>query len=62
VRGAAAFHGVVLEEMATPQADTFARIGYMKLVAGETASAELLEANYIRASDAELFSLPKLTL
>jgi tRNA threonylcarbamoyladenosine biosynthesis protein TsaB len=61
VREAAATHGVVVEEMAAPQADMFARIGYEKLIVGETASAELLEANYIRASDAELFSLPKLT-
>jgi hypothetical protein len=46
--------------MASPQADTFARIGYEKLVAGETADPSILEANYIRASDAELFSLPKI--
>lgn len=61
VRESAASHGVLLREVATPQADTFARIGYKKLISGETAPAEVLEANYLRASDAELFSLPKLT-
>jgi tRNA threonylcarbamoyladenosine biosynthesis protein TsaB len=61
VREAAAFHGLELEPMAAPQADTFARIGHAKVCAGDTAPADLLEANYIRASDAELFSLPKLT-
>jgi tRNA threonylcarbamoyladenosine biosynthesis protein TsaB len=60
VREAAAAHGVTLETAPAPQADVFAFIGYEKLVAGRSDSAELLEANYIRASDAELFSLPKL--
>jgi tRNA threonylcarbamoyladenosine biosynthesis protein TsaB len=46
-------------EIAAPQADIYARIGYQKLMRGETTPAETLEANYIRASDAELFSLPK---
>ena len=41
------------------QADAIARIGMAKLLAGETADAALLDANYIRRSDAELFSLPK---
>jgi tRNA threonylcarbamoyladenosine biosynthesis protein TsaB len=61
VREAAAAHGLTLDPMAAPQADTFARIGFEKLKAGEISPAETLEANYIRASDAELFSLPKLT-
>jgi tRNA threonylcarbamoyladenosine biosynthesis protein TsaB len=61
VRLAAASHNLVMNEVAAPQADAFARIGYEKLRAGETIDAEVLEANYIRASDAELFSLPKLT-
>jgi tRNA threonylcarbamoyladenosine biosynthesis protein TsaB len=60
VRVAAAEHGVVIRDIAAPQADMFARIGYQKVVAGETTPAEILEANYIRASDAELYSLPKL--
>ena len=61
VRQAAASHGFAIEEMAPPQADTFAIIGYEKLSRGETADPAVLEANYIRASDAELFSLPKLS-
>jgi len=60
VREAAASHGVTVEAIPAPQADMFARIGYQKIVAGEITPAETLEANYIRASDAELFSLPKL--
>jgi tRNA threonylcarbamoyladenosine biosynthesis protein TsaB len=60
VREAAAIHGVTVEPIPAPQADMFARIGFQKIVAGETTPAEILEANYIRASDAELFSLPKL--
>lgn len=40
-------------------ADTIARIGIRKLLAGETADPATLDANYIRRSDAELFSLPK---
>jgi hypothetical protein len=50
----------VINECPQPQADTYARIGYQKLQRGEITPAETLEANYIRASDAELFSLPKL--
>ena len=60
VREAAASHDVVIDRMESPQADTFARLGYEKLLAGMTTPADTLEANYIRASDAELFSLPKL--
>ena len=41
------------------QADAIARIGLRKLLAGETVDPATLDANYIRRSDAELFSLPK---
>jgi len=34
--------------------------GYKKLLAGETVEVEQLDANYIRRSDAEIFSKPKL--
>jgi tRNA threonylcarbamoyladenosine biosynthesis protein TsaB len=61
VREAAAAHGIKLASIEAPQADVFARIGYEKLLTGDITPAEILEANYIRASDAELFSLPKLT-
>ncbi|HWR13321.1 MAG TPA: tRNA (adenosine(37)-N6)-threonylcarbamoyltransferase complex dimerization subunit type 1 TsaB [Terriglobales bacterium] len=60
IRAAAASQNVVIQEIPNPHADTFARIGYEKLLAGVTVAADLLEANYLRASDAELFSLPKL--
>jgi tRNA threonylcarbamoyladenosine biosynthesis protein TsaB len=60
VRDAAAAYNVTVGDIPAPQADMFARIGYEKIVRGETTPAETLEANYIRASDAELFSLPKL--
>ena len=40
------------------QADAIARIGLRKLLAGETADPAALDANYIRRSDAELFSSP----
>jgi tRNA threonylcarbamoyladenosine biosynthesis protein TsaB len=41
-------------------ADMVARIGLRKLLRGEVTAPEELEANYIRRSDAEVFSLPKL--
>ena len=51
------FAGIeVVEEL---RADSIARIGLRKLLAGETADPATLDANYIRRSDAELFSLPK---
>ena len=37
-------------------AETIARLGWQKLHAGKTVSPELLEANYIRRSDAEIFA------
>jgi tRNA threonylcarbamoyladenosine biosynthesis protein TsaB len=39
-------------------ADTIARIGMRKLLAGDTVDPTALDANYIRRSDAELFSRP----
>ena len=42
------------------QADTIGRIGLRKLVSGDIADPTTLDANYIRRSDAELYSLPKL--
>ena len=41
------------------QADTIARIGLRKLCAGDIADRAALDANYIRRSDAELYSPPK---
>ncbi len=53
-------HGLDIRLIDSPQADTFARIGYEKIQGGETLTPDQLEPNYIRASDAELFSLPKI--
>src|SRR5205085_7201184 len=43
-----------------PGAAEIARIGLTKLVSGDAATVADFDANYIRRSDAELFSLPKL--
>ena len=39
-----------------PTAEALARLGWKKILAGDTVSPEALEANYIRRSDAEIFS------
>jgi tRNA threonylcarbamoyladenosine biosynthesis protein TsaB len=41
------------------QADEIGRIGIRKLRAGETADPATIDVNYIRRSDAEIFSTPK---
>ena len=41
------------------QADTIGRIGLRKLLSGDVADPATLDANYIRRSDAELYSPPK---
>ena len=41
------------------QADRIGRIGIGKLLAGETADPANVDVNYIRRSDAEIFSTPK---
>ncbi len=41
------------------QADGIGRIGIRKLLAGETADPATIDVNYIRRSDAEIFSAPK---
>ncbi|HZU23415.1 MAG TPA: tRNA (adenosine(37)-N6)-threonylcarbamoyltransferase complex dimerization subunit type 1 TsaB [Terriglobales bacterium] len=43
-----------------PAARDVARLGLQKLAAGEAAGVAELDANYIRRSDAEIFSLPRL--
>jgi len=52
--------GVAAELIARPSAAVIAEIGAHKLRAGITVLPELLDANYIRRSDAEIFSAPKL--
>lgn len=51
--------GSPAEPVARPGADVYARLGLQKFLAGETVPADILDANYIRRSDAEIFSLPK---
>lgn len=41
------------------QADTIGRIGLRKLLGGDLADAATVDVNYIRRSDAEIFSAPK---
>ncbi|MFB3812771.1 MAG: tRNA (adenosine(37)-N6)-threonylcarbamoyltransferase complex dimerization subunit type 1 TsaB [Terriglobales bacterium] len=41
-----------------PNAGEIARLGYAKIQAGQTVTPAALEANYIRRSDAEIFSKP----
>jgi len=48
--------GRSVSEVAQPGAEMIARLGWRKLHAGQTVSPEQLEANYIRRSDAEIFS------
>jgi tRNA threonylcarbamoyladenosine biosynthesis protein TsaB len=52
--------GVRVLKLARPDAELIARIGIRKILAGQTVSPEALDANYIRRSDAEIFSLPKI--
>ncbi|HYE25709.1 MAG TPA: tRNA (adenosine(37)-N6)-threonylcarbamoyltransferase complex dimerization subunit type 1 TsaB [Clostridia bacterium] len=51
--------GAPVELVVRPGADQFARLGAMKFAAGLITPVEELDANYIRRSDAEIFSAPK---
>jgi len=46
-------------EIDAPRSDAIARLGWRKIQAGQIVSPEDLEANYIRRSDAEIFSKPR---
>jgi tRNA threonylcarbamoyladenosine biosynthesis protein TsaB len=48
----------VRRSLRRPRTEEVARIGRQKLIAGETIAPERLDANYIRRSDAEIFSKP----
>jgi len=48
--------GLSVEEVAPPNSAAIARMGFKKIMRGETTSPEGLEANYIRRSDAEIFA------
>src|SRR5262245_38192511 len=53
-------HSIIVTEIVRPGSEAAAQVGYRKYRAGETVSLESLDANYIRRSDAEIFSKPKL--
>ena len=46
----------VVELVARPDSELIARLGLRKLLRGETVAVEALDANYLRRSDAEIFS------
>jgi tRNA threonylcarbamoyladenosine biosynthesis protein TsaB len=48
--------GFAVERVEHPLSDTIARLGWGKILLGQTVSPECLEANYLRRSDAEIFS------
>ncbi len=50
--------GIPVERIEYPNSGVIARLGWEHLQRGETASPEELEANYLRHSDAEIFSKP----
>ena len=51
--------GIEVDLVGAVLADEIGRIGMRKLLAGETVDPETTDANYIRRSDAEIFSAPK---
>ncbi len=51
--------GLPVDLINRPGAELYARAGLNKFLSGETVAAEELDANYIRRSDAEIFSAPK---
>ncbi len=50
--------GLRVEQIESPRSDAIARLGWKKILAGETVLPENLEANYIRRSVAEIFPKP----
>jgi tRNA threonylcarbamoyladenosine biosynthesis protein TsaB len=51
--------GIEAEQIAYPRADVIGCVGWAHLLRRETVAPEALDANYIRRSDAEIFSRPK---
>lgn len=47
-------NGLSVIQIASPNVEAMARIGFHKIEQGETVSSEVLDANYIRRSDAEI--------
>jgi tRNA threonylcarbamoyladenosine biosynthesis protein TsaB len=56
VAEAARVNALEVRRIARPQSDGIGKIGWKKILSGDTVSAEALDANYIRRSDAEIFS------
>jgi tRNA threonylcarbamoyladenosine biosynthesis protein TsaB len=52
--------GIQVEQIGYPDSRVIARLGWERIQSGVTVSPEALDANYIRRSDAEIFSKPKL--
>jgi len=50
--------GTTVLQVERPGAEWIARISLRKILAGQTVTAEDLDANYVRRSDAEIFSKP----
>jgi hypothetical protein len=48
--------GLDVRETQRPQSDVIAQLAWRKLERKETVAPEILDANYIRRSDAEIFS------
>jgi maleate cis-trans isomerase len=48
--------GVKTVTIEPPASDAVARLGWKKILARDAVSPEALEANYIRRTDAEIFS------
>jgi len=59
VRAAGIVAGMRVELIEYPNSGVIARLGWERLQRGQTVRPEELEANYIRHSDAEIFSKPK---
>jgi tRNA threonylcarbamoyladenosine biosynthesis protein TsaB len=60
IADAARSAGFRVELVAYPRSGEIARLGWERIQRGETVLPENLEANYMRHSDAEIFSKPKL--
>jgi len=58
VRAAAFAAGIRVEQIEFPNSGVIARLGWEHLQRGDTVRPEELEANYLRHSDAEIFSKP----
>jgi len=52
--------GLAVQTIPRPSAEIYAKLGLRKYLGGETVVLDELDANYIRRSDAEIFSSPKL--